>query len=30
MQEMEDCGPNLTPELRNQEQLLREQLGGKN
>lgn len=30
MQEMEDCAPNLTPELRNQEQLLREQLGGKN
>ena len=29
LQEMEDCGPNLTPELRNQEQLLREQLGGK-
>ena len=29
LQEMEDFGPNLTPELRNQEQLLREQLGGK-
>ena len=30
MQEMEDFGQNLTPELRNQEQLLREQLGRKN
>lgn len=30
LQEMEDFGPNLTPELRNQEHLLREQLGGKN
>jgi hypothetical protein len=27
--EMEDFGPNLTPELRNQENLLCEQLGGK-
>ena len=27
--EMEDLSPNLTPELRNQEHLLREQLGGK-
>ena len=27
--EMEDFGPNLTPELRNQEQFLAEQLGGK-
>ena len=29
LHEMEDCGPNLTPELRSQEHLLREQLGGK-
>jgi len=27
--EMEDLRPNLTPELRSQEHLLREQLGGK-
>ena len=27
--EMEDFGPNLTPELRNQEQFLAEQLGGR-
>jgi len=29
MHEMEDFRPNLTPELQNQEHLLREQLGGK-
>jgi hypothetical protein len=29
LNEMEDCSPNLTPELRSQEHLLREQLGGK-
>ena len=29
LQEVEDCAPNLTPELRNQEHLLRELLGGK-
>ena len=29
LQELEDCAPNLTPELRSQEHLLREQLGGK-
>lgn len=29
LHELEDCSPNLTPELRNQEHLLREQLGGR-
>lgn len=29
LQEVEDCAPNLTPKLRNQENLLRELLGGK-
>ena len=29
LREREDCGPNLTLEARSQEQLLREQLGGR-